>query len=261
MNKANSKLFLSESTFHAKSILEKTGLFGQIISHPGIRGFIRFYFADIVLKKLPHKKWLTKPIIFVDFVLNLLVQPYRNIFMSKYKKSGYLVEEVEKVEGEIERFIEKHSLLEFVQKTSANFEWFKNYPWVKKINEKASIAYPFTHKVKEYELNYYVLKRENEIKAFVAISYRDNLSKIPYIYFDKKDIKDVFYSLMKLIIKKKYDSLVVFHPAIVDFMNQNKMPFLYRKTELKYSGTTKQIYNFFEQRPIFQDGDGDVIFT
>jgi len=64
-----------------------------------------------------------------------------------------------------------------------------------------------------------------------------------------------------LIIEKKYDSLVVFHPGIVDFMQKNKMPFYYRKKEIKYSGTTNQIYDIFKQKSTMQDGDGDVIFT
>jgi hypothetical protein len=102
---------------------------------------------------------------------------------------------------------------------------------------------------------------KNEIKAFAAISNRDNLAKIPFIYFNNNDIKAVTHTLMKLILKKKYDSLLVFHPQVVDFMEQSKMPFYHRKNEIKYSGTTKKIYNIFVQNPTMQDGDGDVIFT
>lgn len=261
VEKANFSLFLSESTTHAKTILEKTGLFGPINQNTGIRGFMRFYLADISVKYFPNNKWLSFPLQLLDFLLNLLLIPRRLYFLKKFDKTSFNIEPVSKINKEIEEFIIQNCSSEFVQKNSASFEWFKNYPWLTEKAKLDTVNYPFTYLVNNFELNYFVFKYENEIKAFVAISNRDNLSKIPFIYFDNNDSKEVTHTIMKLIMKKKYNSLVVFHPVIVDFMQQNKMPFYYRKKEIKYSGTTKQIYDIFKQKPTMQDGDGDVIFT
>jgi hypothetical protein len=261
VERANFSLFLSESTTHAKTILEKTGLFGPINQKIGIRGFLRFYLADISLKHYPHNKWLPLPFKFLDSLLNLLLLPFRFCFLKKFDKSNFTFELVSKVDREIEEFIKQNSLSEFVRKTPLSYDWFKNYPWVTEKASGKALNYPFSYVVNNYELNYFVFKRDNEIKAFAAVSYRDNLAKIPFIYFNNNDIKAVTHTLMRLILKKRYDSLLVFHPQIVDFMGQNKMPFFYRKNEIKYSGTTKKIYDIFAQKPIMQDGDGDVIFT
>jgi len=261
IEKANFSLFLSESTTHAKTILEKTGLFGPINQNIGIRGFMRFYLADISLKHFPNNKWLSFPLKLLDFLLNLFLIPFRVYFLKKFGKNSFNIEPVSKINKEIEEFIVLNCSSEFVQKTPASFDWFKNYPWVTEKSKVKTVNYPFAYQVNKFELNFFVFKHENEIKAFVAISNRDNLSKIPFVYFNDNDRKEVTHTIMKLIIEKKYDSLVVFHPGIVDFMQQNKMPFYYRKKEIKYSGTTKQIYDIFRQNPTMQDGDGDVIFT
>lgn len=261
IEKANFSLFLSESTAHVKTILEKTGLFGPINENIGIRGFMRFYLADISFKRFPNNKWLFFPFKILDFLLNLLLIPGRIYLLKKFDKSILTVEPVTKIDKEVEEFMIQNCSSEFVQKTPASFDWFKNYPWLTETVKGETMNYPFTYLANRLELNYFVFKHENEVKAFVAISNRDNLSKIPFAYFNNNDSKVVTQTIMRLIIEKKYDSLVVFHQGIVDFMQHNKMPFYYRKKEIKYSGTTKQIYDIFKQKSTMQDGDGDVIFT
>lgn len=261
VERANFSLFLAESTTHSKTILEKTGLFGPINETNGIRGFLRFYLADIFQKRFPNKKWLSLPFKIIDFLLNLFLIPFRFYFLKKFGKSGFSIEQVSTVDGEIEEFIRQNCSSELIQKTPASFEWFKKYPWLTEGGKGKPTNYPFSYQVNKYELNFFVFKLKNEIKAFAAISNRDNLAKTPFIYFNYNDIEAVTHTLIRLILKKKYDSLLVFHPQVVDFMEQCKMPFYYRKNETKYSGTTKKIYNIFVQSPTMQDGDGDVIFT
>ncbi len=261
VEKANFSLFLSESTTHAKTILEKTGLFGPMQENAGIRGFLRFYLANISQKHFPNSQWVSIPFKVLDYILNSLLIPFRIYFLKKFDETSFIVEPVSKIDKEIEEFIIQNSSSEFVQKTQANFNWVKNYPWLMETGNGKQINYPFSYTTKKFELNYYIFRQGKEIKAFVAISNRDNLAKIPFIYFNNTDIKAVTHRLVQLILKKKYDSVIVFHSQIVDFMEQNKMPFYYRKKEIKYSGTTKQIYNIFDQKSVMQDGDGDAIFT
>jgi hypothetical protein len=261
LERANFSLFLSDSTKHAKSILEKTGLFGLIKQKQGFRGFLRFYLADISLKHFPNNNWLSISFRFLDRLLNFLLIPFQFYYLKKFDKTSFTVEPVSKVDKETEEFIHRNCPSEFVQKTPASFDWFKNYPWLKEKSSGNTLNYPFSYLVNKFELNYYVFKKGNELKAFAAISNRDNLTKIPFIYFNNNDIKEITHTLIKLIIKKKCDSLLIFHPQIIDFMKQNKLPFYFRKKEIKYSGATKQIYNIFEQKSVMQDGDGDVIFT
>ncbi len=259
--KANFNLYLSESPSHIQPILEKTGLFGPLRKDTGIRGFIRFYFADIFAERLEKHKWISNLLIPLDSILNLFTSPKRFFYLNRFNKSAYKIEPVSVITDNINAFIREHSKSELVQKTPAAFYWFKNHPWVSENTKtEPAIVYPFTHWAKQHELNYFVLKEKNEIKAFVALSNHTNLSKIPYIYFNKKDIKEVFYTVMKLVLSKKYKSFVTFHPELVAFIKQNKMPFLYRKDEIKFSGASKQLYKDFKQKPFIQDGDGDAVF-
>lgn len=260
LKRADNKLFLADSTPRAKSILEKTRLFGKINQHEGIRGFIKFYSASIIQKKYPDKKWLAIPFLILDFILNVVFLPVKYFYLSKFKKGSFNIEEISEVDETLEKFIQENSQTDFIQKTANHFNWFKKYPWLKLKDSQNSFQYPFTYEAEKYELGYFVLKKENDIKAFVAISNRDNLAKIPFLFFDRKDLKEVVYSIMVQILKRQYDSVVMFQPEIVEFIRKNKMPFYFRKKEIKYSGTTKPIQDIFKQKPLMQDGDGDAVF-
>ena len=94
----------------------------------------------------------------------------------------------------------------------------------------------------------------------MAISNRDNLAKVPIVYFVKDSLREVAYSILRVVLERKYDSLVMFHPEILEFMEKNKMPFYFRRAEIKYTGTTKKVAHIFNEKPVMQDGDGDAIF-
>ncbi|MCF6333418.1 MAG: hypothetical protein L3J11_09060 [Draconibacterium sp.] len=261
IEKSNSSLYLAESTPHLKAILEKTDKFQFSEEIHGVRGFIRFYLTDIFSRR--YKNWvlLSFLIICLDKILNVITGPIRAFYLNKFEKNSFTIECVQIIDRGLENFINHHATNDFIQKTSASFTWFQKFPWVQVSEKQPPYEYPFSHVVKNFELQYYCVKKEGVLKGFVAISYRDNLAKIPYIYFNKEDISEITQIVMATILKNKYNSVIVFHPEIVEYLNKNKMPFLFRKLETKIVGTTKSVYQFFKQKPFIQDGDGDVIFT
>ena len=261
MKKYDMRMYLTDSTSHSKSILEKTGLFNFSEPHEGIRGIMRFYFADLITKKYGKLKIVNFLFVFIDFVLNFLWSPVRYYYKKKYSKYKLEFKPVTKIDSETEKFIKAHSKKEFINKSSAVLEWMKEYPWVVESKEKEPYEYPFSHLVEKYKLDYFELKKSGELKAFVAISVRDNLVKIPFIYFEDKVLKEVLSTVFWYILKNKYDSIIVFHPAIISFFKNNKLPFIYKKNEFKRAGTTNILNINIAEKPIFQDGDGDVVFT
>jgi hypothetical protein len=261
IEKSSFSLYLAESTPQLKAILEKTGKFEFSEAITGVRGFLRFYLADIFSNRFVKLAKFSFLIAWVDFLLNLLTAPFRWYFLKKFERGRLEIESVNSFSKELVEFIWKHGASDFIQKTSESFEWFRKYPWVQVSKNEPPYKYPFTYFVNNFLLEYSVLRKEGEIKAFVAISYRDNLAKIPYIYFDKKYTDEVAKSVLSIILKRKSDSVVVFNPEIVNYIRSHKMPFLFRKKQTKFVGTTKPVYKYFLQNPYIQDGDGDVVFT
>ena len=251
--------YVSDTPPNVKTILDKTGLFEPFIEKEGIRGFIRFYFADILKKKYPRLKLLFYPIRIADSILNILLVPWLWMHKKRYKSSTPFIESVSEISDNEEKFIQKHSKNDFIRKSASNLNWIKKYPWVKTATDEP-YDYPFTYQVYSYNLDYYILKKNNEISAFFAISNRENLASIPYFYCHE-NINEAINACLNIVLKKKYDSLVVFHPNIVNYMNKHKMPFYYRKPEKRFSGACKKVATYFNKRPFLQDGDGDVIFT
>lgn len=261
LKKYDSQMYLTDCPPYTNLILEKTGHFIFYEPRKGIRGIMRFYFADIFTKKHKSLKKLKGIFTFVDLILNFLWSPFYYRFLKKYQEHQLDFIPVNSVNKEIEMFVKTHSENEFIGKSSAILEWIKKYPWVTESIKKEPYEYPFSHQVKKYELEYFELRKNGKLKAFVAFSIRDNLAKLPFLYFDNNNLEEVMYSIYWYILKKKYDSIIVFHPAIVSFLKVNKLPFIYKKNELKIVGTTKVLQNSFSEKPLFQDGDGDVIFT
>ena len=261
LKKYNSGMFLTDATPYSKAILEKTGYFEFYKPQKGVRGVLRFYFADLVTKKYKKLKSIKIVFVLIDLFLNFLLWPVRYFYIKKYGRNKLEFEPVTEISAETERFINAHSKNDFIGNTSATLRWIKKYPWVTEQNNETPCNYPFSHVVNRYELDYFELKEAGKLKAFVAFSVRDNLMKIPFIYFDEKDSGKVMHSVFWFILKKRYDSLLVFHPATVSFLNKNRLPFIYKKRVDKQVGITTVLKEKFDEKPILQDGDGDVIFT
>jgi hypothetical protein len=261
IEKSNSALFLTETTPKMKTLLEKTGCFEFSQPIEGIRGFFRFYLADWAQKRNPtlHSAILLLKI--ADAGLNLITSPYRKWFKSSLKNKILNIEKVRKITAPLKTFMEKYGESDFIAKTPEHFEWFQKYPWINESRQKEPYAYPFSHYVNKHELTYFVFRKNKEIKAFAAISYRDNLATIPYLYWDKRYAREAICSLWFILLSNQYDSLVVYHPGIVSYLKKHRAAFLYRKKVIKFTGTTKKVAPWMKEKPVIQDGDGDVIFT
>jgi len=261
LKKYNSRMFLTDATAYSKAILEKTGYFEFYTPQKGSRGVLRFYLADLITKRYKKLKFIKIIFVLIDLFLNLLLWPARYFFIKKHGRYKLEFEPVTKISTETERFIKTYSKNDFIGNTSATLGWIKKYPWVTEQKNDTPCNYPFSHVVNRYELDYFELKKAGKLKAFVAFSVRDNLMKIPFIYFDEKDSEEVLHSVFWFILKKRYDSILVFHPAIISFLDKNRLPFIYKKKVDKQVGITTVLKENFDEKPILQDGDGDVIFT
>lgn len=261
IGKTGNSLYLAESTNGLKSILEKTGKF--IFSDPieGARGFTRFYMAGLFKARFPNWRWLSFLPYATDCLLNFMFSPIRGYYKMKFSGNKLHIEPVGAINEEIGGFISENSQNDFIEKSVEAFNWIRKFPWVQVSKGENYGEYPFTNRVKRYSLEYFTLKNDGKIKAFVAISYRDNLARVPYLYYSPESETEVFKTVMSIILKKKYDSLVVFHPGFVKFLKSGKMPFYKRKSEVKFTGVTKEIYSYYKKHSYIQDGDGDVVFT
>lgn len=261
IEKSGNHLYLAESTVQLKSILEKTGKFEFSEPISGMRGFMRFYLADLFKTRFPELSWLSFIFRAFDIILNTILYPIRIYFKMKFSGDKLDIEHVDKIDQETENFINENNQNDFIRKSVEAFTWFLEFPWVQVLKTENQVRYPFTHLVKRYSLEYFILKKEKEIKAFVAISHRDNLARIPYLYFEPEYETEVFKTIVSIILEKKYNSMVVFHPGFVKFLNSGKMPFYKRKNEVKFTGVTKELHPYYKKHSYIQDGDGDVVFT
>ena len=260
LKKSQSHMFLTDCTEHTRTILEKTGIFKFDPPRHGIRGFLRFYFAAIICRKYPKSASLRFVAGLVDVVLNLFLWPIRISYLKKFEQSSLSYKPVDKIDSETELFIRSHSSDEFVARTAASFNWQKEYPWVK-TGDKKSNDYPFSYVVDNYSLVYLKLMIAGKMVGFLAFSLRDNLLKIPYLYFDETYRKPVMNFILWYALKMNCNSIVSFHPEVIRFWTEHRLPFLFRKDEWRHAGVSSSLSEAFTEKTFLQDGDGDFIFT
>lgn len=260
LKKCESKIYLNDSTPHSQKILAKTGYFKFPEPPKGIRGTLRFYFADLLIKRIPKLKPIKFLFCFGDWCFNLLWSPMGIWNKNQYKKKLPEYEEVSRIDEATGFFIKKHSEKELVIKSAAVLNWMRDYPWVMDVSGTSLPDYSFSYRVKKYELHYFKLTQNGKIKAFVAISVKDNMARLPFFYCENDFTGKAAIFIFWYVLNEKYDSLLVFCPEIIELMNKQKL-FIYKHESTRITGFTNTLFNHINAEPVLCDGDGDVVFT
>ena len=257
---SHSRMFLSDNTEHSRNILEKTGLFHYPSPINGLRLFYRFYLKDLSLSKFPKFKFLSTLFYIFDKILNTLWTPLCYIALKRIDNSELSSKIVNKISPELEDFIKEHAKNELIEKTAEYFNWIKRYPWVKKSKDNA-FEYPFTYHVRKYHFEYLKISKNDQIVGFFAFSIRDNIAKIPFFYYEPQFKEQIQRLIKHFILKRKADSLAVFHPDLVDYFKDHSFPAFFKKNVQKHAGISQVLQNESTSKLFLQDGDGDFVFT
>ncbi len=264
----DSNVLFSDLTDRTAEILDKAGDF-EVSSHEGL--VIRLKSAlDLRLRSGRNNKLVLR--IFRKLYLFYLFDWIRNIQQLR-SISVYLRQEsspaktkvYESLEEKHQRFIQGHSEEYMTIPEKEQFDWWKNYPWlVSKTPENAAAGerYYFSSFAQENRLFVLEITMGTEIIGIAILRVRDGVVKTNYLFYDKEQEDLYFRSLAYFLISEKsHHTLITFHEAFVDYLNNNDLPCLSRKKSTRFIAYSKVLLKEIKGRHKLQDGDGDYVFT
>ena len=233
----------------------------------GVRGFLRLNFNKVFLKRFPRLKFLSKLIQSGDGVINFLMEPRFYFWRKKLAKTPLSIQQVFTVDQEVDNFIQQHSdsyRNQLIQRSAEDFNWILKYPWLDEYKNGQGPfqkKYYFSAHASKLENRLLVVRMDIKIIAFTFLTYRDGVVKLPYVYFEDDYLDDVFPIILHQLLLLKAETFVTFHPQLIQKIKENPSPFFHIKTISKTIGIPEVLKKYYDQTPVIQDGDGDVVFT
>lgn len=251
-------ILVTEFTIPAARLYEKTGAFNDLQIRKGIRLYVR---SDLHKLLPPHKKIFAtvKPLLrFADLLINGVADIR---FLFRKKKPTHGLEYANSIDEEINSFIAGKQSAQLFKRNTDELNWIIKNPWILSAPEKDEIAKRYSFSAVDRSFVFYAVKvrnAEGRLAAFMLFSKRNNVLKLPYVYFDM-NVADIVQIIMYHIISLRINTFSCFHPEISAYLQKHRTPALYKKEINRHYIISK----VFTIPPSFdiQDGDADCSFT
>jgi GNAT superfamily N-acetyltransferase len=250
----------------AKKAYDKTGLFTELKSLPGVRGYLRFNLTGIMIAKKPawiRFRWVLRAI---DLSLNMLNEIRLLRWYSKSGLKNLNFEYVADIDEEIMTLVREKSKMHLSPKSMESLQWLIRFPWIldtpyKDLN---SNRYAFSSCIAGFNQHYIKIYDPSfKLIAFVVLTYREAHLKTPYIFCDEADIKPVLQLIYAHALKLGIKTLSSYHPFLASAILSSANPFIItRRMNYRFlisKALSEKLGNTDDL--IFQDGDGDAAFV
>jgi GNAT superfamily N-acetyltransferase len=258
------RILATEFTPVAKGLYDKSGQFEDLAKPEGIRAYMRLNLSYLLPAKNPQK-W-TKFKIFLK-VIDTFSNALLNVRRFFFRKKKVYFKVVSDFDDDARNFIQQYRLKDEVMKRSIeDLEWILKNQWIKSncVADALSKRYHFSSVA-----NYFAFKimkvynAENQLRAVLMLSIREENLKIPYIYFCSESVFLVADAVEQFMIAEKLSMLTIFQTELAVAIKKNCSSFfLIRKMKRHYIISRKfEIEKKHPKPMIIQDGDADAAFT
>jgi GNAT superfamily N-acetyltransferase len=250
----------------AKRAYDKTGLFTGFKSLPGVRGYLRFNLAGILIAKKPglkKVKWLLKA---TDWILNVLNEIRLLRWYPKTSLKQVVFEYVHDIDDETMHFITEKSAKHICPRSRESFQWLFRFPWILNapFRDLNSRRYAFSACIKDFNQHYIkVYNASHQLIAFLVLTYREAQLKTPYVFCDEADAKLVMRIIYAHALKLGIRTISTYHPSLSAAVLSSQNPFiLTRKMDYRILISRDLLNRLGDTEDlIFQEGDGDAAFV
>ena len=261
------KLIYTNYAEESKAVYDKSESFSLLKSKKGYRHYLRICFNELLPPKVAFFKRNKRILIWIDAILNFVFD-VRFVFIKIKKHPFYVFDEISDWDTEIDLFLETYKEKELFKRTKSIFTWIKEYPWIRTDSntEKLSKKYYFSSYSNRFSSKWFRLynRQTKKTGAITLIKIKGNHLKIPYLYYDDKDLGTLKDEIINLCKVNKISYLTSYDEKL------NKL--LLQQNVIKIS-SKKFTQNFFITKELLaknskailncdiQSGDGDGVFT
>jgi len=235
----------------------KSGKFQAIHQFQGFRGYL--FPKTTKLVKFAGKNGLTKFVFSVIDILIAFVSTTRIWFYSEKQNPDIRLEELEFPDEECYNILQNSTSKFLFNRGGNELKWIFQFPWISDDKNFASGKYPFSSFSKSFSYHTIKVFFKNRLVGFFIFSVREGHLKTLHFNLPSGIDREVAAFLKHFCVSQKIEVVTVYKTELAQQLFAQKFPFLRTK---KYG---QKIYSSFEIRDIenflFQDGDGDVVFT
>lgn len=260
------KLMYTNYAEESKAVYDKSTKFNLHTSLNGYRHYIRFCFYELLPPKnnlFKKGKWFLS---LLDKTLNIFFDLRFHLINATINQKQTVVK-TEFLDDEMKIFLEQFKEDELFSRKAKDFEWIKNYPWIKTdtATKKLSMSYYFSSYADRYDSSWYKLYNleTKNLVGVVMITFKDGHLKMPYCYL-KEDCADLLQDTIKQLCKEyKINYLTIYDDGLNNVLLKKKFFRIKSKKFMQNIFVTQKLLNQYPEIKMknIQTGDGDVVFT
>lgn len=224
----------------------------------GKRWYHAFHLAELWQRKRGRKDFIHKLWIGVDAIANTLIHPLMNRLLPQPSANdNYRI--VTNWSTEAQAFITAYNKEQLFRRTTEEWQWMNRYPWIQEGPADAnSKRYYFSVKATQYKHFYVELRNSHQLIGLLCVRLWNRHLDVLYFWGNNDAAVLATHFIQQTIRQYSVYACTVFHPALLQQMNQTHRGFAFSKTIKRHyylpaSWDTAGL--------ILQPGDGDGYFT
>ena len=248
----------------SRKIIEKMEYFTSPAKIEGLRGICRSYLAELLPGKRKYFRYFKFILQMMDATVNLISELKSKSAIRKFKHLNTEIEYIDHIDPDTAGFIEKHSQNELLKRSYEELNWILKYKWILNTAHQEDLnsqRYYFSSITKHFSFFAVKIIQNNELAAFLLLSERDGHVKIPYLYYPKQNKELVLKFIFGFLFNRKAKSFITFRTDLMDFFQCNNTPFIKKMYIQRYFSISRDFEEVKLNKSLFQDGDGDFVFT
>lgn len=263
-----SRIVFSDLSEHTEKIISRLGAF-QTFKRRGVLLRVRSAY-HLRVKNIRHPNFIHKllagsgVLCVIDRLMNIGVDRKLSSHPYLEHRTGEM-QTHDSLLSEHQTFIEEKGKLGLIKPDRDLYEWWKAYPWLTSSSKYSKdIASRYYFSVRASSFNYQVLDVRNRgVLLGVAIcKFRNGTMTTDFLYYEEEHEEMFFRSLIRyFLLNKNLHTIVSYHEACLKYLDRSGIHDKCKKELHRYFGYAKVLREEMAEEPIFQDGDGDVIFT
>lgn len=245
----------------SKAVYDDTGRFGLYASTTGMR----YYLRSAAARLLPGRAGIPvamKPILSLgDGIVNFWQDVRIRAAMGKNKADLLGAEPLEGMDRESHEFLAANHALGFGKRGMEEFGWIEAHPWIIEAAEKDK-RYFFSSDAPVFRNHYIkIIDGAGEMTAFFMVARIDRRMTIPYASICKE--KTASRILDHYLAKNGISVFTTYNPQVINEMKHSSLPLLGKRKMHRNYYATRELLEFLPDAGgiVFQDGEGDCVFT
>ena len=253
------QLFISNFLFSLEKTYQSLGVFQATQNKPGCVFHRNLCLGEKLKARFSFFKYLLPIYCLVEKGFNLVLS-VRRLFVASMDKEDDIVESAvfdDEFRTFLTEFSSKHD--DVIVQDAGHFEWIFTFPWILPGKpDEESRRYYFSSKSEHFTYHSLKLYESQKMVGYALAKIRDNHLVVSYLYAEDRDVEKFGKYILELARIKNLDTITSCEPRLCGVLRKYKRHFIFVKN-------TRRPYIFSNTiqiaSTVFQDGDGDSVFT